>query len=193
MTRDEFVDMAINKGCISVDTESGVIYKSKKPGGQNRFIEVKSYVAKAHRSSGGYLQMGVCFDGMERRALAHRIVWIAANGVPPNGLTINHINGIKTDNRIANLELITHQENMTHAVAHLLTAYGEKNARSKVVDKDVTAMRMSFNPEVGYECLCQEYGLSPQEMHKILSGRTFKHVVPARAINSNGHPIRRTK
>lgn len=37
-------------------------------------------------------------------------------GSCPEGCEINHINGIKTDARVTNLEYVTHTENMRHAV-----------------------------------------------------------------------------
>ena len=41
---------------------------------------------------------------------AHRIVWQLHNGQIPDGLQIDHINGIKDDNRIENLRLATHSQ-----------------------------------------------------------------------------------
>src|SRR5690349_6679065 len=45
----------------------------------------------------------------------HRAVWEACVGPIPPGLYINHINGIKTDNRLENLEVVTPSENLRHA------------------------------------------------------------------------------
>lgn len=42
----------------------------------------------------------------------HRIVWEAANGPIPKGMVIDHINGNRSDNRIVNLRMVTHAENM---------------------------------------------------------------------------------
>ena len=53
--------------------------------------------------------MGVRFDG--KTFLAHRVIWEMFNGKIPEGLQIDHINGIKDDNRIENLQLLSHKQN----------------------------------------------------------------------------------
>ena len=45
---------------------------------------------------------------------AHRLIWIMHNGDIETGLQIDHINQIKTDNRIENLRLATHSQNQSN-------------------------------------------------------------------------------
>jgi hypothetical protein len=55
----------------------------------------------------GYLEVGI--GG--KKYLLHRLAWLYTYGLWPL-FHIDHINGIKTDNRIANLRDVTHTVNM---------------------------------------------------------------------------------
>jgi hypothetical protein len=46
--------------------------------------------------------------------LAHRLIWVYHNGAVPAGYEINHIDGVKHNNLLSNLELVTRSENMRH-------------------------------------------------------------------------------
>lgn len=51
---------------------------------------------------------------------AHRMIWQHVHGLIPAGMEINHKNGIKTDNRIENLLICSHQYHV--ALHHRLEA-----------------------------------------------------------------------
>ena len=64
----------------------------------------------------GYLLIGVTSKEKVRKTYsAHRFIWEAIKGVIPEGFEINHKNQIKTDNRIKNLELMSHQQNVEYS------------------------------------------------------------------------------
>jgi len=99
-----------------------------------------------HRTPIGYLQIRMMTDGVRVHASAHRVVWRHLRGPIPNGLTINHKNGRKDDNRPENLELATQSEQAIHAV-HVLKVgrtvnqKGEQNHACKLTDVQVVEIR----------------------------------------------------
>lgn len=55
----------------------------------------------------GYRQ--ICIDNKVHRE--HRIIWVMFHGDIPDGYIIDHANRIKDDNRIENLQIVTHSQN----------------------------------------------------------------------------------
>ena len=75
----------------------------------------KSKVLKQNRDGkGNYLMVSLCIDGIVKRYSVHRLVWEAFNGEIPEGMEVNHINEITTDNRLDNLNLLTHCQNVRY-------------------------------------------------------------------------------
>jgi len=62
----------------------------------------------------GYLVVNLSKKGKVKQFKVHRLIAETFISNPLNKRTINHINGIKTDNRLENLEWSTYSENLKH-------------------------------------------------------------------------------
>ena len=81
--------------------EDGRIYSIKS----KRFL-------KPNNRIDGYLNIGIFNNEKKRHFFTiHRLVYEAFKGSIPEGLEVDHINGIRNDNRLSNLRLLTQKEN----------------------------------------------------------------------------------
>lgn len=64
----------------------------------------------------GYMSLELRMGDTNKRHLIHRLIAESFISNPDNKPVVNHINGIKTDNRIENLEWCTQSENIRHAI-----------------------------------------------------------------------------
>ena len=80
-------------------------------------IYIKENMQKmgTYLSNNDYLRIGLTKDNKKTNFLVHRLVAISYLENIDNKIQVNHINGIKTDNRLDNLEWATREENMQHA------------------------------------------------------------------------------
>ena len=67
----------------------------------------------------GYNRVVLYKNGVGKNYGVHRLVWSAFNGPIPKGLVINHLNEIKNDNRLCNLEICTSKENTNYGTGKI--------------------------------------------------------------------------
>jgi hypothetical protein len=73
----------------------------------------------ANVKNNGYKRVSLCRPGRVYEVNVHRLVAKAFISNPQNKKTVNHKNGIRTDNRVENLEWATMSEQMKHSIHRL--------------------------------------------------------------------------
>lgn len=106
----------------------------------------------------------------------HRLVALHFIDNPENKREVNHINGIKHDNRIENLEWCTPSENIKHAYDTKLNIpkIGEETFFSKLTNKDVIEIRN--NNSISMRKLAKQYNISHQLISEIKRHKLWKHI-----------------
>lgn len=166
MTKDEYIAYNITEGNIIVDTENGKVYGTRGPGG-TKLAEPKEL--KGSMLENGYLVVTIVNGECRKQCRIHRIVWVAANGVIPDGYVIDHINNDKTDNRLCNLQLLTPEENSTKAREDGLYKIHGEAGRAKIDDETHDLIRYAYeNTEMSLRQLSEVFGISKSRVHQIV-------------------------
>lgn len=126
----------------------------------------------------GYAQVGVVDDaGVRKTRTVHRLVALAFLGPPHSDRSeVNHINGIKTDNRIENLEWTDHAGNAAHAASIGLVRSGESVNTSKLSEDDVRAAREYRASGCTYVEIGRRFGITDANARLACLGKTWRKV-----------------
>jgi hypothetical protein len=123
----------------------------------------------------GYPEVRLRKNGTHTR-LVHKLV-SSAFLVKSEGCTqINHINGIKTDNSVINLEWVTQSENQKHAYKLGLqpSRAGESNNRATITDKDVTKLKLLYNSGKTTKEVSELLGVNLSIVRQIIYGQSWR-------------------
>lgn len=110
---------------------------------------IKGITMKPKIDRYGYITIALVIDKKKIYPTIHRLVAKAFIPNPENKAQVNHINGIKKDNRVENLEWCSNLENIRHSVSIGLRDNAPKRGidcnLSKLKEEDIVYIRNHYN------------------------------------------------
>lgn len=155
---------------------------------------VKSKVLRPSIDGCGYNRIAMPIQGKLVTKKVHRLVAEAFIPNPDNLPQVNHINGDKTDNRIENLEWVTNDENIAHAIRtglikmeytdkekkrsiNKVIKKGSLNGYSKLSEVQVIEIRKKYIPGVyTREMLAKEFDVKMTTIKDVVNKKSWKHI-----------------
>lgn len=147
--------------------------------GLSKTRKLKSKIKPPQNNGRGYMQIYVQINNVRKIEYIHKLVAIYFIPNPENKLEVNHINGIKNDNRVVNLEWATRLENQIHAKNNGLIPFGEKSWCCVLNDKKVLAIRRlhKINPNFNRTNMAKKLKISQGCIYGIIRNVTWKHLL----------------
>ena len=151
------------------------LYQVSNLGHVKRFYKATPpRILKASPNSDGYPFVKLYYDGKRKHALIHRLVALAFIPNPDNKPEVNHVDGIKTDNHVDNLEWVTDTENKRHAFATGLQRQGEDRPDAKLTAAQVVYIRDNPDGLTGAE-LATMFSVDPATISGIQRGKVYRN------------------
>jgi HNH endonuclease len=157
VTADGLISAALGAGAWTVDTGTGIVRST-------RFADRRQVGCL---NTKGYVVATLHFGGLRVQAKLHRVVWIAAHGAIPAGLVPDHVNRIKSDNRLENLRLVTDPENVRNRRSYV----GEGNPACRLTRAEAIQVRCTPG---SYSDRARRFGVSKSLVAQISRGELWK-------------------
>lgn len=167
------------EGLYQADSD-GFIIKVSRPQKDRRYGEftkeviLKPYLIKNRQKKPSYYVVSLSKNGVKEKVLVHRIIYSTFHDGIPEGAVIDHLNGIKTDNRLENLEACSHQENTRRAFCNGLMAKEFDRSFCKVTKAKLNLVLICLRRGVSYSLSEHIAEIPKGTIKNIAAGLSFK-------------------
>jgi len=168
---DEEVWLPVNKE-VGSPINIGEYYEISNLG---RMRDKDNNLVNAHLNARGYMSITLHIRGWSKTYKFHRLVAATFHPNEFNRNQVNHKNGNKKDNSEKNLEWVSREENVRHAIeTGLIKSSGQKLNPTMVVE-----IMNKKNSGSKRNDLAKEYGVSPNTIKAIVAGKIWKSITNA--------------
>lgn len=180
-------DIAGYEGYYQISNRGRVKSLTRKTKYQNTTRKLKEKIKSAFISTTGYERVELSRDNSNKKYNVHRLVATAFIPKIEGKEFVNHINGIKTDNRVENLEWCSCSENELHAYRIGLAKNSEK--QRKAVSKYAKENRVKPIIQLGIDgSFIKEWKSAIEASEKLKIGnKTISNCVTGRSKTAGGY------
>jgi hypothetical protein len=141
-----------------------------------------------HPLQRGYMTVHLCSKDVKGfdNWTVHSLVMQMFVGPRPDGMVINHKNGIRWDNRLENLEYCTQSYNRKQDfIMGRQSLAGEKNTQSKLTEDEVKQIVELYKTgDYTGKALGRKYGVSVPTISGIVTGRHWSYLTGIKYVQS---------
>lgn len=150
-------------------TEDGKVFSNK----QGKLREISQSVQRKYYASSFWVE-----GGTQKHIYVHRLVALTFINNPENKPFVNHKDGNKLNNNVSNLEWVTRQENVDHAMENNLVPamVGVNNGRAILTeDQVIDIYSRLLNGEKSID-LAREFSVEKTTIGNIKRRKEWKHI-----------------
>lgn len=138
----------------------------------------KGSVMSPKTEKSGYITQTLSKDKITKTRKVHRLVAQAFIPNPEKKPQVNHKNGIKSDNRVENLEWVTTFENRQHAYDTGLQkpTKGTLNGMAVYTERDVEFVSIQYAMGMKQVDIERTYEYSKAFVHSVVNNKSWRHV-----------------
>lgn len=140
----------------------------------------RARLLRPYGNGNGYRAIDTQISNRKVKVFVHRAVWEAFHGAIPGGLEINHKNGVRDDNRLENLELVTRSENMLHGLRTLGRVdnqpRGSRHGCAKLTESDIPVIRELLTTGLTSRQIASRYEVTKSAIKAIAQRTSWRHV-----------------
>lgn len=136
------------------------------------------HILKEIFTADGYVSVGLYTKPRHcKLKRIHRLVWETWMGPIEFPLVLNHLNGIKTDNKLSNLEKTTQANNVQHSYQLGLQVYTFHVTNPKLTPENVLEIRELLDKGVlSIQNIADLFNVSSRTIYHIRSREIWNHI-----------------